>query len=124
MNRAAEPMRLLIAAGLFVAFVACFVRSFTVPPAPDRRGATVVSLAYPGRPFFGSPRGACLGAPIDEPAIGCLVAAVTRAREDGIPLVQLPFCATCYGLSQRIAAYGRDEKTVQAKLDQIARFGW
>ncbi|MDF2602635.1 MAG: hypothetical protein K0Q54_5458, partial [Methylobacterium brachiatum] len=34
------------------------------------------------------------------------------------------FCATCYALSERIARLGRDEAAVQARLTQIARFGW
>jgi hypothetical protein len=117
-------MRTLLAFSVLLLFAATFVRSYTVPPAPDRRGSTVLSLTYPNRPFFGSPRGACLATPVDEPAIGCLVGSVAHAREDGIPLLHLAFCATCYGLSQRIAAFGRDETTVQVKLDQISRFGW
>lgn len=115
---------MLLAFGACVLFAALFVRSYTVPPAPDRRGVTIISLAYPNRPLFGSPRGACLTRPLDEPAIGCLVGSVARARADGIPFLTVPFCATCYGLSQRWAAIGQDEKSVRAKLDQITRFGW
>ncbi|MCJ2033705.1 hypothetical protein [Methylobacterium sp. J-068] len=114
----------LILPALALAFAALFVRSYTVPPAPDRRGGTVISLTWPDRPLFGSPRGACLGIPDGQSVIACLIGSVARARGDGIPLLQLGFCATCYGLSQRIAALGRDEATVQARLAEIGRFGW
>jgi hypothetical protein len=117
-------MRLLAALALFVLLGLLFVRSYTVPPAPDRRGGTTVSLAWPNRPLFGSPRGDCLGTPESEPAIACLIASVSRARSAGIPLLSLRFCAACYDLSQRIALIGRDEAAAQARLAQIARFGW
>lgn len=117
-------MRRLLAFGLPLLFVALFVRSYTLPPAPDRQGGTVVSLTYPNRPLFGSPRGECLGTPESEPVIPCLIGSVTRARADGIPLLQLPFCAACYGFSQRIAALGRDADAVRVKEAQIGRFGW
>ena len=38
--------------------------------------------------------------------------------------MQFGFCTTCYALSQRAAALGRDEAAVQARLGEIARFGW
>lgn len=117
-------MRALILPLLFVAFAALFVRSYTVPPAPDRRGGTVVSLAWPNRPLFGSPRAECLGIPEGQPVIACLIGSVARARADGMPLLQLDFCGTCYGLSQRIATLGRDEAMVRARLAEIGRFGW
>lgn len=117
-------MRALLALVGLLLLPALFVRSYTLPPAPDRQGGTVVSLAYPDRPLFGSPRGDCLGLPEGEPVIPCLIGSVARARSDGIPLLRLPYCAACYGYSQRLAARGRDEAAVRTKLDQIARFGW
>lgn len=107
-----------------IAFVCLFVRTYTSTPAPDRRGGTAVMLAAPTRPIFGSPRGECLGTAESEPVIPCLIASVARAREAGLARVELPFCATCYALSQRIALIGIDEKTARAKQEQIARFGW
>ena len=115
-------MRLALA--LLIAFAALFVRSYTVPPAPDRRGGTVIALAWPNRPLFGSPRADCLDPSAGQPAFVCLIGSVARARADGIPVLQLGFCATCYTLSQRIAAFGRDEEAVQARLAEIGRFGW
>ncbi|MGU3539210.1 hypothetical protein [Methylobacterium sp. A54F] len=118
-------MRALLALlGLALLFCALFVRSYTLPPAPDRRGGTTVSLSLPNRPLFGSPRADCLGAPDTEPVIACLIASVNRARQDGVLLAQLPFCATCHDLSQRWALLGRDGAAAQARLAQIARFGW
>lgn len=116
--------RALILPTLVIAFAALFLRSYTVPPAPDRRGGTVVSLNWPNRPLFGSPRGACLDLADGQPVIACLIASVAQARQDGIPLLQLGFCATCYGLSQRLATLGRDEAATQARLAEIGRFGW
>lgn len=116
--------RLLILPLLILAFAALFLRSYSLPPAPDRQGGTTVSLTFPNRALFGSPRGDCVGAPVEEPPIPCLIASVARARNDGFPLLQLPFCATCYSLSQRLAVIGRDEKAVAAKQAQIGRFGW
>lgn len=117
-------MRALILPGLVLLFAALFVRSYTVPPAPDRRGGTTVLLAWPNRPLFGSPRADCLGLPAGDSVIACLIGSVSRARADGIPLMQVGFCTTCYALSQRAAALGRDEAAVQARLGEIARFGW
>ncbi|CAA2145231.1 MULTISPECIES: hypothetical protein [Methylobacterium] len=117
-------MRLLAALGAMLLFAGLFVRSYTVPPAPDRRGGTTLALAYPNRALFGSPRGDCVGTPPDEVVIACLIGSVSRFRAESMPLVQLPFCGTCYGLSQSIAALGRDETAVRAKLDQMARYGW
>lgn len=117
-------MRLLIVLILLLAFAGLFLRSYTLPPAPDRQGGTIVSLTYPTRPLFGSPRGDCLGAPETEPAIPCLIASVTRSRAEGIPLTTLGFCPTCYDLSVRMASWGRDPKAVEAKAAQISRFGW
>ncbi|KQP96813.1 hypothetical protein [Methylobacterium sp. Leaf117] len=114
----------LLMPGLVLLFAALFLRSYTVPPAPDRRGGTAVSLAWPNRPFFGSPRADCLSFPADEPVIACLIGSVARARADGLPLMQFGFCGTCYALSQRIAGLGRDEAAIRARLDAIARFGW
>ena len=117
-------MRVLILPALVLGFVALFVRSYTVPPAPDRRGGTVIALAWPNRPLFGSPRADCLAISEGQSMIACLITSVARARDDGIPLLQLGFCGTCYGLSQRLAALGRDEDSVQARLAEIGRFGW
>lgn len=109
-----------------VVLMACalFLRSYTLPPAPDRRGGTTILLTWPNRPAFGSPRGDCLAAPAEEPVLPCLVASVGRAREAGITLAQVPFCATCYDLSGRIAVMGRDATAMRARQEQIARFGW
>ncbi len=115
-------MRLALALVLLTCLL--FVRSYTVPPAPDRRGGTTVSLSLPNRPLFGSPRADCLGAAESEPVIACLVASVNRARAEGIPLLSLGFCAACYDLSQRIALIGQDEAAAKGRLAQIARFGW
>lgn len=117
-------MRLLIVLILVLAFAGLFLRSYTLPPAPDRQGGTTVSLNYPNRPLFGSPRGECLAAPADEPVIRCLIGSVARARGEGIALMHLPFCAICYGLSQRLAVLGRDEAAMAARAAQIGRFGW
>ncbi|GEP03622.1 hypothetical protein [Methylobacterium oxalidis] len=118
-------MRLaLVLVGAVLLFCALFVRSYTVPPAPDRRGYTAVSLAPPNRPLFGSPRTDCLGSPDSEPVIGCLVASVNRARREAVPLLVLAFSPTCYDLSQRVALIGRDGAAAEARLAQIARFGW
>lgn len=117
-------MRLLIVLFLVLAFAGLFLRSYTLPPAPDRQGGTTVSLNYPNRPLFGSPRGDCLVAPADEPVMPCLIRSVARARGEGITLMQLRFCATCYGLSQRLAVLGRDEAAMTARAAQIGRFGW
>lgn len=117
-------MRLLVSLGLMLAFAGLFLRSYTLPPAPDRQGGTTLALAYPNRALFGSPRGDCVGTPEAEPVIPCLIGSVSRFRAESLPLLQLPFCGTCYGLSQRIAVLGRDEAAVQAKLGQMARFGW
>ncbi|MCJ2137732.1 hypothetical protein MKK69_27430 [Methylobacterium sp. J-026] len=114
----------LILPALVLAACALFLRSYTLPPAPDRRGGTTLLLSWPDRPVFGSPRAACLAAPADQPVLPCLIASVTRARDDGIALAQLPFCATCYALSGRIAIIGRDEAATRARLGEIARFGW
>ncbi|AWN43506.1 hypothetical protein [Methylobacterium durans] len=118
-------MRLALAlVGAALLFCALFVRSYTVPPAPDRRGGTTVSLALPNRPLFGSPRADCLGTPDSEPVIACLIASVNRARSEAIPLVSLGFSPACYDLSQRIALIGRDAAAAEARHAQIARFGW
>lgn len=113
-----------LALALLIAACALFLRSYTVPPAPDRRGGTTLALTWPNRPLFGSPRADCLGLPDTEPVVGCLVASVNRARSEGIPLLALPFCARCYELAQRIALIGQDETAARARLAQIARFGW
>jgi len=114
----------LILPGLVLLSCGLFLRSYTLAPAPDRRGGTTLQLTWPNRPAFGSPRADCLGTPADEPVVPCLIASVARARSEGIPVIQLPFCATCCGLSERIARIGRDDAAVQARLTQIARFGW
>lgn len=119
----------MILPALVLAFAGLFLRSYTLPPAPDRRGGTTLLLTWPDRPAFGSPRADCLAGPADHPVLPCLIASVARARDDGIILAQLPFCATCYGLSGRIAALGqdlrgRDAAQTQARLAEIARFGW
>lgn len=117
-------MRLLLALTAFLALCALFVRSYTLPPAPDRRGGTIVALTYPNRPLFGSPRGDCLGTPESDLPIPCLIASVARSRGEGIPLATFGFCPTCYDLSVRMAGWGRDPKAVEVKAAQIARFGW
>ncbi|GJE16626.1 hypothetical protein [Methylobacterium marchantiae] len=117
-------MRLLGGLGLMLLLAGLFVRSYTLPPAPDRRGGTTIALAYPNRALFGSPRGDCIGSPEDEVVITCLIGSVSRFRAETMPLLQLTFCGTCYGLSQSFASLGRDDKAVQAKLAQMARFGW
>ncbi|MCJ2081084.1 hypothetical protein [Methylobacterium sp. J-090] len=115
--------RLLLVPVLVAAFAALFVRSYSLPPAPDRRGGTVIVLDWPNRPLFGSPRGDCLGLPDSELPIACLIGSVTRSRQ-GLVLASLPFCATCHDLSQRIAALGRDPEAVAAAQARISRFGW
>ncbi|MGT2486524.1 hypothetical protein ACU4GA_12355 [Methylobacterium oryzae CBMB20] len=45
----------LILPVLLVAACALFLRSYTLPPAPDRRGGTTLLLTWPDRPAFGSP---------------------------------------------------------------------
>lgn len=117
-------MRLLLALAAVLALCGLFLRSYTLPPAPDRQGGTIVSLTYPNRPPFGSPRGDCLGAPESEPAIPCLIASVARSRAEGIPLTTFRFCPTCYDLSVRMAGWGHDPKAIEAKAAQISRFGW
>ncbi|GJE61186.1 hypothetical protein [Methylobacterium trifolii] len=114
----------LLVLGLILGFCALFLRSYTLPPAPDRQGGTTLSLDWPTRPVLGSPRADCLGTPEAEPVIACLIASVNRARSGGIPLLSLRFCAPCHDWSQRIALLGRDEAAAQARLAQIARFGW
>lgn len=116
--------RLVAAPAVALLFCALFLRSYSLPPAPDRRGGTTVALTFPNRPLFGSPRADCLGAPEDEPVIACLIASMNRARAEGIPVLSLPFSPTCYGLSERIALLGRDEATARAQAARIARFGW
>jgi hypothetical protein len=103
---------------------ALFLRSYTLPPAPDRRGGTTILLTWPNRPAFGSPRADCLAGPEDGPVMPCLIASVARARGDGITVAELPFCASCYDLSGRIAVMGQDAAAVRARQEQIARFGW
>lgn len=115
--------RLLLIPALVLAFAALFVRSYSLPPAPDRRGGTVVVLDWPNRPFFGSPRGDCLGQSESDLPIACLIASVARSRE-AVVLASLPFCVTCHDLSQRIAAFGRDPASVSAAQARISRFGW
>ena len=117
-------LRVLILPGLALLACALVLRSYTLPPAPDRRGGTTVLLTWPNRPLFGSPRADCLAGPADAPVLPCLIASVARARDDGIILAQFPFCATCYALSGRMAVIGRDPAQTQARLAQIARFGW
>ena len=114
--------RLLVPA-LVLAFAALFLRSYSLPPAPDRRGGTVIVLDWPNRPLFGSPRSDCLGRPDSEVPIACLIGSVARSRE-GIVLASLPFCVTCHDWSQRLAALGRDPKAVAAAQARISRFGW
>lgn len=115
--------RLLLALGLALAFTVLFVRSYSLPPAPDRRGGTTILLDWPTRPLFGSPRGECLDRPEAEVPIACLIGSVTRSRQ-GIVLAHLPFCVACHDLSQRIAALGRDPAAVAAAQVRISRFGW
>ena len=117
-------MRVLILPGLLLLVCGLFLRSYTLPPAPDRRGGTTLLLTWPNRPIFGSPRADCIAGPSDQPVLPCLIASVARARDDGIVLVQLPFSPTCYDLSGRVAVMGRDPAQTQARLAQIARFGW
>ena len=114
----------LILPGIVLLTCGLFLRSYTLAPAPDRRGGTTLQLTWPNRPVFGSPRADCLGTPADEPVVACLIVSVGRARSEGLAVIQLPFCATCYALSERIARFGRDEAATQARLTQIARFGW
>ena len=115
--------RLLLVPVLVLAFAALFVRSYSLPPAPDRRGGTVIVLDWPNRPLFGSPRGDCLGLPDSEFPIACLIGSVTRSRQ-GVVLAGLPFCATCHDLSRRLAALGRDPASVAAAEARFSRFGW
>lgn len=103
---------------------ALFLRSYSLPPAPDRRGGTTISLTLPNRPLFGSPRADCLGAADDGLPIACLIASVNRARNEGITLLTLPFSPALHGLSERIALLGLDEATARARVARIARFGW
>ncbi|GJE10113.1 MULTISPECIES: hypothetical protein [Methylobacterium] len=114
----------LLPLGLVLAACALFLRSYTLPPAPDRRGGTTLLLTWPNRPAFGSPRADCLTGPADQPVLPCLIASVAQARDGGYVLMQLPFCATCYDLSGRIAVMGQDAAATRARLEQIARFGW
>jgi hypothetical protein len=114
----------LILPALVLAACALVLRSYTLPPAPDRRGGTTVLLTWPNRPVFGSPRADCLAGAPEAPVLPCLIASVARARDDGYALLHLPFCATCYDLSGRIAVMGRDDAASRARLEQIARFGW
>lgn len=122
-------LRASILPGLALLACALVLRSYSLPPAPDRRGGTTLRLTWPDRPLFGSPRADCLAGPADAPVLPCLIASVARARDDGIVLAQFPFCASCYDLSGRIAVLGqtvtgRDPAQRQARLAQIARFGW
>lgn len=114
----------LVVPGLILLVCALFVRSYSLPPAPDRAGGTTIALTLPNRPLLGSPRADCLGASEAEPVIACLIASVNRARGEGIPLLTLRFSPACYGLSERIAAIGRDEAAVRAQVARIARLGW
>lgn len=116
-------MRWWLAPTLVLVFAALFVRSYSLPPAPDRRGGTIIVLDWPNRPLFGSPRGDCLGLPETELPIACLIESVARSRA-GLVLANLPFCATCHDLSQRIAAIGRAPAVVAAAQARISRFGW
>lgn len=122
--RAARLSPTLLVPGLLLLACALTLRSYTLAPAPDRRGGTTLLLTRPDRPLFGSPRADCLGSPPDEPVIGCLIASVNRARREGLVLAELPFCAACYALSERLALIGRDETAARTRLAQIARFGW
>lgn len=115
--------RLVLAPALVLAFAALFVRSYSLPPAPDRRGGTTILLDWPTRPLFGSPRGDCLDLPESEVPIACLIGSVARSRQ-GIVLANLPFCVTCRDLSRRIAAFGRDPAAVAAAQARISRYGW
>ena len=108
---------LLILAGLFV-------RSYTLPPAPDRPGGTTLMLDWPDRPLFVSPRGECLRLPEPDPVIPCLIASVNRARTGGFARIDLPFCGLCLRLSQSLALWGLDAPTARAREARIARFGW
>ncbi|TXN60537.1 hypothetical protein [Methylobacterium sp. WL6] len=114
----------LVVLALLVLVPALFVRSYSLPPAPDRRGGTTIQLTLPNRPLFGSPRADCVGAPEDDPVIACLIASVNRSRTEGIVLLSLQFSPTAYGLSERVALLGRDEAAGKAQLARIARFGW
>ncbi|TXM72241.1 hypothetical protein FV226_12720 [Methylobacterium sp. WL12] len=116
--------RALLVLALVVLLPALFVRSYSLPPAPDRRGGTTILLSVPNRPLFGSPRADCVDTPEDGSVIACLIASVNRSREEGIPLLSLPFSPTAYGLSERVALLGRDEAAGKAQLARIARFGW
>ncbi len=117
-------MRVLIVLGLVLALAGSFVRSYTLPPGPDRRGGTVLMLAAPTLPFFGSPRADCLGTAESDPVIPCLIGTVTRSRTAGIARLDLPFCLSCYALSQRIALIGRDAAAARSKEAQVVRVGW
>lgn len=117
-------MRVLLALGVLLLFCGLFLRSYSLPPAPDRQGGTTLSLTWPNRPLFGSPRADCLGTPAGEPMIACLIGSVNRARSEGVPLLSLRFCQPCYAWSERIALLGRDEAAARARLSEIARFGW
>ena len=44
----------LLPLGLVLAACALFLRSYTLPPAPDRRGGTTLLLTWPNRPAFGT----------------------------------------------------------------------
>ncbi|WP_419952453.1 hypothetical protein [Methylobacterium sp.] len=116
-------MRVLAGLVLMLLFAGLFVRSYTLPPAPDRRGGTTIALAWPNRALFGSPRGDCVGGLEDEAVIACLIGSVSRFRAETIPLVQLPFCGTCYGLSPdpRLPRPGRESGPGQARPDGAFR---
>ena len=116
--------RAVLVLALLVLLPALFVRSYSLPPAPDRRGGTTILLTLPNRPLFGSPRADCIGMPEDGSVIACLIASVTRSRTEGIPLLSLPFSPAAYGLAERVALLGRDAADGRAQLARIARFGW
>jgi hypothetical protein len=117
-------MHALTVLGLVLALAALFVRRYSLPPGPDRRGGTLAMPTWPDRPFSGSPRADCLGTAESDLVIPCPIGSVTRSREAGLARWNLPFCLTCFDLSQRIALIGRDPAAVPAKQSQIARFGW